>query len=94
MSLEVLEAELLCLICQHGMWCISLAPHAWNLSGHCQATQDVQDTGDLTQDAQDTWDATQDAQDAEDTKDATEDAQDAQDATAPYLTQDNFLLMA
>jgi len=35
------------------MWCISLAPDAWNLSGHCQATQDAQDAWDATQDAQD-----------------------------------------
>jgi len=68
-----------CLICQDGMWCISLAPDAWNLSGHCQATQDAQDAGDVTQDAQDAGDATQDAQGAGDTKDATQDAQDAQD---------------
>jgi len=39
------------------MWCIGLAPDAWNLSGGCQATQDAQDAGD-------TGDATQDAQDA------------------------------
>jgi len=62
------------------MWCISLAPDAWNLSGHCQATQDAQDAGDVTQDAQDAGDATQDAQDAGDAKDATQDVQDAQDA--------------
>jgi len=103
MSLEALEAELLCLICQDRMWCISLAPDAWNLSGHCQATQDAQDAGDVTQDAQDTGevtqdaqdagDATQDAQDAGDAKDATQDTQDPQDATALYLTQDNLLLM-
>jgi len=74
---------LLCLICQDGMWCISLAPDAWNLSRHCQATQDAQDAGD----------ATQDAQEAGDAKDATQDAQDALDAMPPYLTQDNLLLM-
>ena len=37
---------MLCLICQDGMWCIGLAPDAWNLSGRCQATQDAQDAGD------------------------------------------------
>jgi len=72
------------------MWCISLAPDAWNLSRHCQATQDAQDVGDVTQDTLDAGDATQDAQaagdtthDAQDTggaKDATQDSQDAQDA--------------
>jgi len=51
------------------MWCISLAPDAWNLSGQCQATQDAKDTAD----------ATQDAQSAGDAKDATQDAQDTQD---------------
>jgi len=30
------------------MWCISLAPDAWNLSWHCQATQDAKDTGGVT----------------------------------------------
>jgi len=35
------------------MWCIGLAPDAWNLSGRCQETQDAQDRGDATQDAQD-----------------------------------------
>jgi len=65
------------------MWCIGLALDAWNLSGHYHATQDAQDAGDVTQDAQD----------AGDVKDATQDAQDAQDSTAPYLTQDNLLLM-
>jgi len=39
------------------MWCIGLAPDAWNLSRRCQATQDAQDAGDATQDAQDTGDA-------------------------------------
>jgi len=37
------------------MWCISLSPDGWNLSGRCQATHDVQDAqnaGDATQDAQ------------------------------------------
>jgi len=51
------------------MWCIGLAPDAWNLSGRCEATQDAQDAGDAedaTQDAQDAGDATQDAQDAGD----------------------------
>jgi len=47
---------LLCLICQDGMWCISLAPDAWNLIEHCQTTQDAQDKGDATKDAQDTGD--------------------------------------
>jgi len=61
---------LLGLICQDGMWCISLAPDAWNLSGHSQATQGAQGAGDVTQHAQDAGDA----------KDATQDAQDAQDA--------------
>jgi len=59
------------------MWCIGLASDAWNLSRHCQATQDTQnagDTGAATQEAQDAGDATQDAQDA---GDATQDAQDA-----------------
>jgi len=49
------------------MWCIGLAPDAWNLSGRCQATQDAQgaeDTGEATQDAQEAGDATQDTQDA------------------------------
>jgi len=72
------------------MWFISLAPDAWNLSRHCQATQDAQDAGDVTQDAQDAGDVTQDAQDAGDAtqdsqdagqaKNATPDAQDTQDA--------------
>ena len=69
MSLDAQEAELLCLICQDGMSCISFAPDAWNLSGRCQVTQDAQDTEDPTQDAQgagDAEDATQDAQDAGD----------------------------
>jgi len=35
------------------MWCIGLAPDAWNLSGRCQETHDAQDAGDATQDAQD-----------------------------------------
>jgi len=38
------------------MWCMSLPPDAWNLSGGCQATQNTQDAGaagDATQDAQD-----------------------------------------
>jgi len=48
------------------MWCIGLAPDAWNLSGRCQATQDAQDAGDATQEAQDAGGATQDAQDAGD----------------------------
>jgi len=61
------------------MWCISFAPDAWNLSGHCQATQDAQDAGDVTQHAEDSGDATQNAQDAGDAKDATQEAQDAQD---------------
>ena len=52
------------------MWCIGLAPDAWNLSWRCQATQDAQDAGD----------ATQDAQDAGDAADATQDAQNAGDA--------------
>jgi len=39
------------------MWCIGLAPDAWNLSGRCQATQDEQDAGDATQDTQDAGDA-------------------------------------
>jgi len=52
------------------MWCISLAPDAWNLSGHCQATQDAQDAGDVTQDAQDAGDAKDAIQDAQDTQDA------------------------
>jgi len=39
------------------MWCIGLAPDAWDLSGHCQATQDAQDAGDATQDAEDEGDA-------------------------------------
>ena len=71
---------MLCLICQDGMWCISLAPDAWNLSGHCQATQDAQDAGDATQDAQDTGDAKDATQDAQDAGDATQDAQNAGDA--------------
>jgi len=65
MSLDALEAELLCLICQDGMSCISFAPDAWNLSGRCQVTQDARDAGDTTeevQDAGDAGDATQDAQ--------------------------------
>jgi len=57
MSLDAQEAELLCLICQDGMSCISFAPDAWNLSGRCQVTQDAQDAGDATQDAQDAGDA-------------------------------------
>jgi len=48
------------------MWCIGLAPDAWNLSGRCQATQDAEDAGEAIQDAQDAGDATQDAQDAGD----------------------------
>jgi len=35
------------------MWCIDLAPDAWNLSWRCQATHDAQDAGDTTQDTQD-----------------------------------------
>ena len=62
------------------MWCIGLAPDAWNLSGRCQATQDAQDAGDAE-------DATQDAHDGGDA------TQDAQDAKAPYQTQGNFLLI-
>jgi len=57
---------------------------AWNLSGRCQATQAAQDAGD----AGDSGDATQEAQDsgdatqeAQDAGDATQDAQDAGDAT-------------
>jgi len=75
MSLDAQEAELLCLICQDGMSCISFAPDAWNLSGRCQVTQDAQDAGDTTQEAQD----------AEDAKDTTEDVQDAgnADSTSP-----------
>jgi len=46
------------------MWCIGLAPDAWNLRVHCEETQDTQDAADATQDAQDAADATQDAQDA------------------------------
>jgi len=56
-SLDAQETELLCLICQEGMWCISLVQDAWNLSRHCQATHEPQDTvdaGDASQDAQDT----------------------------------------
>jgi len=34
------------------MWCIGLAPDAWNLSGRCKETQDAQDAGDATQDSQ------------------------------------------
>jgi len=51
---------LLCLISQDRMWCISLVPNAWNLSGGCQTTQNTQEAGDLrdaTQDVQDTGDA-------------------------------------
>ena len=51
------------------MWCIGLAPDAWNLSGRCQATQDAQGAGDAedaTQDAQDAGDTTQDAENAGD----------------------------
>jgi len=70
---------LLCLICQDGVWCISLAPDAWNLNGYCQATQDAKDTGDATQDAQGPGDATQDAQGPGDSKEATQKAHDAQD---------------
>ena len=69
MSLDAQEAELLCLICQGGMLCISFAPDAWNLSWRCQVTQDAQDAGDTTkeaQDARDTTDATQEVQDAGD----------------------------
>jgi len=69
MSLDAQEAELLCLICQDGMSCISFTPDAWNLSGRCQVTQDAQDGGDTTheaQDAGDRTDATQDVQDAGD----------------------------
>jgi len=42
------------------MWCMSLPPDAWNVSGGCQATQNAQDAGDVgdaTKDAQDTGDA-------------------------------------
>jgi len=46
------------------MWCIGLAPDAWNLSGRCQETQDEQDAGEASQDAQDAGDTTQDAEDA------------------------------
>jgi len=80
MSLDAQEAELLFLICQDGMSCISFAPDAWNLSGRCQVTPDGQEAEDATQDAHgtgDTEDATQDAQDA---GDATQDTQDAGDA--------------
>ena len=62
MSLDAQEAELLCLICQDGMWCMSLPQDAWNLSGGCQTTQDAQDAGD----AEDAGEATRDAQDAGD----------------------------
>ena len=54
------------------MWCVSLAPDAWNLSGHCQRGQD-------TQDARDAGDTTQDRQDAGDVGDETQDTQDAGD---------------
>jgi len=55
--MDAQEPELLCLLCQDGMLCISFAPDAWNLSGRCQETQEAQDAGDATQDAQDAWDA-------------------------------------
>ena len=61
------------------MWCIGLAPDAWNLSGRCQATQDAQDTGDAIRTHR-----TQGTQIQRRVR---------QDATAPYLTQGNFLLM-
>jgi len=80
MSLDAQEAELLCLICQDGMSCISFVPDAWNLSGRCQVTQDAQDAGDATQDAQGAGDAEDATQDAQDAGDATQDAQDAGDA--------------
>jgi len=70
MSLDAQEAELLCLICQDGRWCISFAPDARNLSGRCQVTHDAQDAEDTAQEVQDAGDA----------KDATQDAQDAGDA--------------
>ena len=50
---------MLCLICQDGMWCLSLAPQAWNLSRGGQANKDAQDavdTGDITQNTQDNRD--------------------------------------
>ena len=92
---------MLCLICQDGMLCISFAPDAWNLSGHCQVTQDAQDAGDTTkeaadsgdakdatQDAQDTGDTTQEVQDAGDAKEATQHAQDAGDADSTLPCED------
>ena len=37
--------------------CCEETQDASNLSGHCQVTQDAQDTGDATQDAQDAGNA-------------------------------------
>jgi len=59
-SLDAQEAELLCLICQEEIWCISLVQDTGNLSRHYKATQDRQNTvdaGNTTQDAQDAGDA-------------------------------------